>query len=93
MNFILFLGLVEFYSKFEEKCSEKTHEMPVLLRKKSRFEWSRACQRLVLDIKQAIHKAPTLKGFHPTMETFVTKDAREVWGVYSLTRVNMGMKV
>lgn len=70
-----FLGLAEFYSKFVNQFSQKTFEMRQLMKCKTQFSWSEACQNAFQEIKTAIANAPTVQGFNPSADTFVTTDA------------------
>ena len=85
------LGLVGFYRRFIQDFGKIAEPLYKLLNKKERFSWSKDCESAVVQLKQALEKAPILGYPNDTDPYTLTTDAslfgigaiisqREQWG-------------
>lgn len=55
-----FLGLVGYYRKFVEGFLTITSPLTDLTQKMSTFQWSKACEKILQELKNKLTSAPTL---------------------------------
>ena len=70
-----FLGKVNFYHKYVPKAAKTLEPLYKLLRKESKFEWSRDCQETFERLKEYLTSAPALAIFDPDLPTAIYTDA------------------
>ena len=70
-----FLGKVNFYHKYIPNASKTLEPFHRLLRKESKFEWSKDCQETFEKLKEYLTSAPALAIFDPDLPTIIYTDA------------------
>lgn len=80
-----FLGFANFYRRFIMSYSSLCRPLFNLLRKESKFMWTKEHQRVFETLKHAFSSAPILRHFDPSLQTILETDASDtvVGGVLS----------
>ena len=85
-----FLGLVNYYGKFVKNISSILHPLYLLLKKDTKFNWTKSCDVSFTRIKELLTTAPILVHFDPDLPLKVTTDASDygIGGVMSHVMVD-----
>ncbi|XP_055634261.1 uncharacterized protein K02A2.6-like [Toxorhynchites rutilus septentrionalis] len=70
-----FLGAVNFYGKFVREMHQLRHPFDSLLKKDTKFDWSKECQHAFQNIKKVLHSGLLLTHYNPEQEIIVAGDA------------------
>ena len=70
-----FLGLMNYYNKFIPHLASILHPLHCLLRKKSKWEWSEACDKAVERAKRELVSPRVLMHYTPKLPLRLTTDA------------------
>lgn len=70
-----FLGLLNFYGKFISNIVDILHPLHEQLRKNTRWEWSRSCQRAFNEAKKQLTKQSRLVHYDPALPLELHCDA------------------
>ncbi|XP_055633543.1 uncharacterized protein K02A2.6-like [Toxorhynchites rutilus septentrionalis] len=70
-----FLGAVNFYGKFVREMHQLRHPLDNLLKKDTKFDWSKECQHAFQNIKKVLQSGLLLTHYNPEQEIIVAGDA------------------
>ena len=70
-----FLGLVHYYGKLLQNLSTLLHPLNQLLRKWSKWHWSKECDKAFTKVKQRLVMAPVLAHYNPNLPIRLAADA------------------
>lgn len=70
-----FLGLINYYQKFLPNVSTKLAPIYALLKENTRFKWSKACDKVFLDLKKEIASDRVLTPYNPNLPLSIATDA------------------
>ncbi|XP_055632916.1 uncharacterized protein K02A2.6-like [Toxorhynchites rutilus septentrionalis] len=70
-----FLGAVNFYGKFAREMHQLRHPLDNLLKKDTKFDWSKKCQHAFQNIKKVLQSGLLLTHYNPEQEIIVAGDA------------------
>lgn len=73
----VFLGLSNFYRRFVKNYSKIAKPLTSLLRKNTKFIWSRAAQKAFDDLKSALSSGPVLRHYDPKKPCVIEADASD----------------